>query len=43
LPKVEFGNIAAYSLVFCIPVFVLYAASARLFREGFVLGGGVKG
>ncbi|MGH3733726.1 MAG: carbohydrate ABC transporter permease [Acidimicrobiales bacterium] len=43
LPKPEFGNIAAYSLVFCLPVFVLYAASARLFREGFVLGGGVKG
>jgi multiple sugar transport system permease protein len=43
LPKAEFGNIAAYSLVFCLPVFVLYAASARLFREGFVLGGGVKG
>lgn len=43
LPKTEFGNIAAYSLVFCVPVFVLYAASARLFREGFVLGGGIKG
>ncbi|MFY9783257.1 MAG: carbohydrate ABC transporter permease [Acidimicrobiales bacterium] len=43
VPKPEFGNIAAYSLVFCIPVFILYAASARLFREGFVLGGGVKG
>ncbi len=43
LPKPEFGNIAAYSLIFCIPVFILYAASARLFREGFVLSGGVKG
>jgi multiple sugar transport system permease protein len=43
LPKAEFGNIAAYSLVFCIPVFILYAASSRLFREGFVLGGGMKG
>jgi multiple sugar transport system permease protein len=43
LPKAEFGNIAAYSLVFCIPVFILYAVSSRLFREGFVLGGGVKG
>ena len=43
LPKPEFGNIAAYSLVFCVPVFILYAASSRLFREGFVLGGGVKG
>jgi multiple sugar transport system permease protein len=43
LPKAQFGNIAAYSLVFCIPVFVLYAASSRLFKEGFVLSGGVKG
>jgi multiple sugar transport system permease protein len=43
LPKPEFGNIAAYSLIFCIPVFLLYAVSSRLFREGFVLGGGVKG
>jgi multiple sugar transport system permease protein len=43
LPKAQFGNIAAYSLIFCVPVFVLYAVSARLFREGFVLGGGVKG
>ncbi|MHB8379299.1 MAG: carbohydrate ABC transporter permease [Acidimicrobiales bacterium] len=43
LPKPEFGNIAAYSLIFCLPVFILYAASARLFREGFVLGGGIKG
>jgi multiple sugar transport system permease protein len=43
LPKAQFGNIAAYSLIFCVPVFILYAVSSRLFREGFVLGGGVKG
>jgi multiple sugar transport system permease protein len=43
LPKPEFGNIAAYSLIFCVPVFILYTVSSRLFREGFVLGGGVKG
>lgn len=43
LPKTQFGSMAAYSLVFCVPVFVLYAASARLFREGFLLGGGIKG
>ncbi len=43
LPKAQFGNMAAYSLIFCVPVFVLYAVSSRLFREGFVLGGGVKG
>jgi multiple sugar transport system permease protein len=41
--NVRYGDIAAYSLVFCVPVFVLYALSARLFREGFVLGGAVKG
>ncbi len=43
VPKPEYGNIAAYSLLFCVPVFILYAISARLFREGFVLGGGIKG
>ena len=43
LPKPQYGNIAAYSLLFCVPVFILYAVSSRLFREGFVLGGGVKG
>jgi multiple sugar transport system permease protein len=43
VPKPEYGNIAAYSLLFCVPVFILYAVSSRLFREGFVLGGGVKG
>lgn len=43
VPKPEYGNIAAYSLIFCVPVFILYAVSSRLFREGFVLGGGVKG
>jgi multiple sugar transport system permease protein len=43
LPTPQFGKMAAYSLIFCVPVFVLYAASSRLFREGFVLGGGVKG
>ena len=43
VPKPEYGNIAAYSLIFCVPVFILYSVSSRLFREGFVLGGGVKG
>lgn len=41
--NVRYGDIAAYSLVFCVPVFILYALSSRLFREGFVLGGAVKG
>ena len=41
--NVRYGDIAAFSLVFCVPVFILYSLSARLFREGFVLGGAVKG
>jgi multiple sugar transport system permease protein len=41
--NVRYGDIAAYSLLFCVPVFILYAFSAKLFREGFVLGGAVKG
>lgn len=41
--NVRYGDIAAFSLVYAIPVFVLYAMSSRLFRGGFVLGGAVKG
>ena len=41
--NVRYGDIAAYSLIFCIPVFILYGLASRLFREGFVLGGAVKG
>lgn len=41
--NVRYGDIAAYSLLFCLPVFILYGLSARLFRDGFVLGGAVKG
>ncbi len=41
--NVRYGDIAAFSLVFAVPVFVLYAFSARAFREGFVLRGAVKG
>lgn len=41
--NVRYGDIAAFSLLFAVPVFVLYALSSRLFREGFVLRGAVKG
>jgi multiple sugar transport system permease protein len=41
--NVRYGDIAAYSLLYAVPVFVLYALSSRLFRGGFVLGGAVKG
>lgn len=40
---VEYGNIAAFSLIYSIPVVVLYAVSSRLFSGGFVLAGAVRG
>ncbi len=39
---VNYGAIAAYSLVYSTPVIILYIVMARLFRGGFVLGGAVK-
>jgi multiple sugar transport system permease protein len=40
---VEWGHIAAFSLVYSLPVFVLYAVSTRLLSGGFVLSGAVRG
>jgi multiple sugar transport system permease protein len=40
---VQYGNIAAFSLVYAVPIFLLYALSSRLFRGGFVLSGAVRG
>ena len=39
----HYGDIAAFSLLYSIPVFVLYALMSRFFTGGFVLRGGVKG
>ncbi len=40
---VRYGDIAAFSLIYAVPILLLYALSARLFRGGFVLSGAVKG
>ena len=40
---VRYGDIAAFSLIYAVPIFLLYALSSRLFRGGFVLSGAVKG
>jgi multiple sugar transport system permease protein len=39
---VNYGAIAAYSLVYSVPVVVLYVLLARFFKGGFALGGAVK-
>jgi multiple sugar transport system permease protein len=41
--NVRYGDIAAYSLLYSIPVFILYVLMSRLFTGGFTLGGAVKG
>ena len=43
LPKPEFGNIAAYSLIFCVPVFILYADLLAAVPRGLRPGRGREG
>lgn len=40
---IRWGEIAAYSFMYAVPVLVLYLALGRLFRGGFVLSGAVRG
>jgi multiple sugar transport system permease protein len=41
--NVRYGDIAAFSLLYSVPVFILYAIMSRLFSGGFTLGGAIKG
>jgi multiple sugar transport system permease protein len=41
--NVRYGDIAAYSLLYSVPVIILYVCMSRLFTGGFTLGGAVKG
>lgn len=40
---VRFGQIAAYSIMYSVPILILYLAMGRLFRGGFSLGGAIRG
>jgi multiple sugar transport system permease protein len=40
---IRWGEIAAYSIIYSIPVLILYLALGRLFRGGFVLSGAIRG
>jgi multiple sugar transport system permease protein len=40
---IQFGQLAAFSLLFSLPVVILYLLIARIFRGGFAFGGGVRG
>jgi multiple sugar transport system permease protein len=40
---VNYGGLAAFSIIYSLPVVVLYLAMGRFFRGGFQLGGAIKG
>lgn len=40
---IQFGQLSAFSLLFSLPVVILYLLIARSFRGGFAFGGGVRG
>jgi multiple sugar transport system permease protein len=40
---IRWGEIASYSIMYSIPVLILYLALSRLFRGGFVLSGAIRG
>ena len=40
---VRYGDIAAFSLIYSLPVVILYIALSRPFSGGFSMGGAVKG
>ena len=40
---VRYGDIAAFSLIYAVPVFILYGLTSRVFAGGFALGGAIKG
>jgi multiple sugar transport system permease protein len=40
---IAFGQLAAFSLLFSLPVVILYLLVARSFKGGFAFGGGVRG
>lgn len=40
---IHYGAMAAYSILYSVPVVILYLALGRFFRGGFVLGGAVRG
>jgi multiple sugar transport system permease protein len=40
--SIDYGAIAAYSIVYSLPVVVLYLGLSRHFKAGFVMGGAVR-
>jgi multiple sugar transport system permease protein len=39
----QWGPLAAYSIIYTVPVLILYLLLARLFRGGFTLSGAIRG
>jgi multiple sugar transport system permease protein len=41
--QVRYGDIAAFSIIYSLPVIALYLVCSRFFTGGFVMGGALKG
>jgi multiple sugar transport system permease protein len=41
--QVRYGDIAAFSIIYSLPVIALYLVCSRFFTGGFVRGGALKG
>ena len=41
--NIQYGNLAAFSLLYTLPVVVLYLIVARLIKGGFAFGGAIRG
>lgn len=40
---IQFGQVAAYSIMYSVPIVILYIAMSQLFRGGFSQGGAIRG
>ena len=41
--QIHFGQVAAYSILYAVPILLLYLVMSRLFRGGFSLAGAIRG
>lgn len=41
--QIQFGQVAAYSVLYALPILLLFLVMSRLFRGGFSLGGALRG
>ena len=41
--QVDYGAIAAYSILYSLPIVLFFLFCSSMFRAGYILGGGIRG